>query len=103
MVRNRTKGNFLFKVYCSADKAKQMLFKSKLYEATNDLTLWNKFNRFQSVEGKEDGFDAEIVGIMVQVFASEQVRKAHYMTDLEKLVFVYESNDLHILELENSL
>lgn len=88
MVRNRTKGNFLWHIYASSDKATQMLFKSKLFQSSQDETLWNKFNRFQSVEGKHNGFDAEIIGVMVQCFASQEIKNRADFTDLQKLELV---------------
>lgn len=96
MVRNRTKGNFLWHIYANADKAKQMLFKSKLFLSSHDETLWNKFNRFQTLEEKVNGFDAEIIGIMVQCFVSDDIKKRADSTDLEKLkLYDFISNFKH--------
>ena len=84
----RISGNFLWTIYANAPRHKQMEFKERLIEAGGTaFSLWQSFNKIQSVAGKEDNFNAEIVGTMVQVFCEDAIKVKYNLTDLEKLRF----------------
>ncbi|MFY8034628.1 MAG: hypothetical protein ACOVMN_08915 [Flexibacteraceae bacterium] len=87
----RVNGNFLWTIYTNAPRYKQIEFKSKLIEAggQNQYTLWQSFNKIQTIEGKEDNFNAEIIGIMVQVMCENDIKLKFELTDLEKLKMKY--------------
>jgi len=87
----RVNGNFLWTIYTNAPRYKQIEFKTKLIEAggQNQYTLWQSFNKIQTLEGKEDNFNAEIVGIMVQVMCENEIKLKFELTDLEKLRMKY--------------
>ncbi len=82
----RVSGNFLWTIYANAPRHKQMEFKERLIEAGGTaFSLWQSFNKIQSVAGKEDNFNAEIVGNMVQIFCEDKIKLMYNLTDLEKL------------------
>lgn len=82
----RVSGNFLWTIYANAPRHKQMEFKERLIEAGGTaFSLWQSFNKIQSVAGKEDNFNAEIVGTMVQIFCEDKIKLMYNLTDLEKL------------------
>lgn len=87
----RVNGNFLWTVYSNALRYKQLEFKQRLIDLSggNEQTLWQSFNRVQTIEGKEDNFNAEIIGVMVQIFCENEIKVKFELTDLEKLKMKY--------------
>ncbi|MDI9878925.1 hypothetical protein [Flectobacillus longus] len=83
----RLNGNFLWTVYINAPRYKQVEFKEKLIELSggNEQTLWQSFNRVQTIETKNDNFNSEIVGLMVQTFCEDTIKMKYTLTDVEKI------------------
>lgn len=95
MVRKRTTGNWLWKIYSTATQVKQLLFKTELLELREGKdTLWNSFNRTETQENKLENFNAEVVGAMVKTLLDEEIKLKFQLTDLEKLKFKFRQIEL---------
>ncbi len=87
MIRTRTTGNFLWDIFASALPSKQMEFKEKLVEMSGGtpFKLWQSFNRIQTDVNKDDNFNSDIIGVMVQVFCENEIKVKFELTDVQKL------------------
>lgn len=87
LVRTRSIGNFLWRIYSRALPYQQLEFKNKLMLLSdgNEDKLWQSFMRVQTKPEKDEQFNAEIIGTMVQVFCETDIKTKYDLTDLEKL------------------
>ena len=81
-ILRRKNGNFIYDLVVKADLSNQYKLQSELQKAG----LWESFLRYQIQEGKSNGFDAEVIGIVVQCLITDKnLLKEHKITDLQKL------------------
>ena len=81
-----TNGNFLKKIVLACEKPTQYKLQTELQKNQ----LWERFKRTQLVANKESQFDAEIIGIVVQVIIPEErIKEMWRLPDLEKLYVIW--------------
>lgn len=82
IVRTRTNGNFLFRIFEKSPIELQVKLKGELVKRN----LWRSFNDAQTLHTKIKNFDAEIIGLCVQILITDPViLKIWAKSDLEKL------------------
>jgi hypothetical protein len=87
LVRKERIGNFLWTIYTRSLPYQQQMLKDKLLQLSggNEDKLWQTFLRYQTAPEKDSGFNADVIGIMVQVFCEEDIKVKFDKTDVEKL------------------
>lgn len=87
LVRKQRIGNFLWTVYTRSLPYQQQMLKDKLLEMSGgkEDKLWQTFLRNHTSPDKDSGFNAEIIGVMVQIFCEDEIKVKHQITDVDKL------------------
>lgn len=79
-------GNFLKNIILACEKPTQYKLQTELQKNQ----LWERFKRTQLVAEKQSQFDAEIIGIVVQVILPEdRIKEMWRLPDLEKLYVIW--------------
>ncbi len=93
MIRTRINGNFLWEIFASALPSKQLEFKEELVKMSGGtpFKLWQSFNRIQTDVNKDDNFNSDIIGVMVQVFCETDIKVKFDLTDVQKLRLKYKN------------
>lgn len=82
IVRTRTQGNFLFKIFEKSPIELQVKLKSELVKRN----LWRSFNDAQTLDTKKKGFDSETIDLCVLILITDpKISTIYGKTGVEKL------------------